>query len=137
LSPAADRRLDELLDEWAWWFTRRNGDAPMLEVSGWHAHALDTSRSWESTFEIESERVVKLVPQVNDAIDNLAEQHRRVLHTWAHFEHSPLSVMRRIEREVGVAVVRSNRAMLTDANLMAAKLALVPRLADEGVYLPD
>jgi len=137
LSPLALRRLDELLDEWAWRFTRRNSDAPTLEAPAVHAMALDTSRSWMTTYEIENDRMAELIPLVNDAIGNLAEFHRRVLETWAAFEHSPGSVLRRIEREIGIAVVRSNRAMLTKENLMAAKLALVPCLAEQGVYLPD
>ena len=137
LSPAALRRLDELLDEWAWRFTRRLSDAPALEAPAVHAMALDTSRSWMTTYEIENDRMTALIPLVNDAVGNLDAFHRRVLETWAAFEHSPGSVMRRIEREIGVAVVRSNRAILTEANLMAAKLALVPRLAEQGVYLPD
>lgn len=140
LSAAAERRLDDLLDEWAYWFTRRLEDAPGIEVPSSHAMALDTGKQWRSTYEIEGERMAELSPLVDSAIDNLAEIHRRVLQTWAWVTHYNRGVVRRVERamrEQDPAVFRSNRALLSDESLAAAKRALVPRLADVGIYLPD
>ena len=103
-----------------------------------HALALDTSRSWMTTCEIESDRLAALIPVVNEAIGNLAERHRRVLQTWAWVNHYNRSVVRKVEGRVdeGVSVFWSNRAILTEENMAATKVALVPRLAEEGVYVP-
>lgn len=136
LSPAAAHRLDELLDEWAYWFTRRMSDAPGLEAPSSHGMAMDTSRQWKSTFELDGERLAQVVQDVDRAIDALPEQHRRVLQTWAWVHYYNRSVQRRV-REQAPAVFRSNLAILTDEALAAAKEALVRLLPAFGVALPD
>lgn len=140
LSPHARRRLNDLLDEWAFWWTRRMSEAPALEAPQSHGMAADTGRQWQSTYEIEGDQIAALAPLVDTAIDGMPDPHRRVLHTWAWLTHYNRGVVRRVERamrEQDPAVFRSNRALLSDEAIEAATLALVPRLAEVGVTLPD
>lgn len=135
LSQAALRRLDELCEEWARWYCDRWVDRPGLDSQTFGGP--DTGRQWRETYELNDEYLKSQSERVNMAIDNLPDQHRRVLHAWAWENHYNRGVIRRVEKtDTGLRVFTSNRANVTPEALIEAQTALVPFLGWHNVELP-
>lgn len=140
LSRSAARRLDELCEEWAVWITRRWEDRPGLEVSDWHAWALDSGRQWRETYELDQEALLGAAPLLAQAIAKLPPQHMALLLAWAWENHYNREVIRKVEKtedgtRVTHGVFKSNHARVTEESLMAAQQALAPLLEALNIVL--
>lgn len=117
------RRVDEICEDWAVWFSNDRAESPALESGSTFDLARSSGRQWEPTWRAIEDVLGDICQSVDVAIDELAEPHRIALHAWAWENH--------YRRQSRSGVFKTNRATIEEIDL--AKEALVPRLRARGL----